>query len=105
MSAMGILRRNAFNVERQSAGLVFAGLKLLTKGLQLTLKARSYITADTPVHFMFKNSGPCRAHRLKIHIKCSEFGWVKNVTEEEFRSIGLGYTKHKHLPFRCNTSE
>ena len=51
MSAMGILRRNAFNVERQSAGLVFAGLKLLTKGLQLTIKARSYITADTPVHF------------------------------------------------------
>ena len=51
MSAMGILRRNAFNVERQSAGLVFAGLKMMTKGLQLTLKARSYITADTPVHF------------------------------------------------------
>ena len=28
----------------------------------------------------------CRAHRLKIHIKCSEFGWVKNVTER--RRVG-----------------
>ena len=56
MSAMWILRRDAFNVEailseRQSAGLGFAGLKMMTKGLQLTIKARSYITADTPVHF------------------------------------------------------
>ena len=36
-----------------------------------------------------KSSGPCRAHRLKIHIKCSEFGWVKNVTEEERRNFVL----------------
>ena len=38
---------------------------------------------------------------MKIHIKCSEFGWVKNVTErrrggeEEFRSIGLGLKSNK----------
>ena len=36
---------------------------------------------------------------MKIHIKCSEFGWVKNVPdgeeeEEEFRSIGLGCSVH-----------
>ena len=76
--------------DRGGGGIPFYRVGIMSSIMSSTLSTIS-IWAFKPCFVACEGrwvkNGPCRAHRLKIHIKCSEFGWVKNVTDGRRNSV------------------